>query len=257
MLLTVLGEYVYPAGRPVWTRTLLEALAALGFEEPAARQALARSGAAGWLASERSGRQTRWRLTEQARGILAAGTERIYGFGRGEAPWAGEWLLLYVAVPDAGRKIRSRLHTRLSWAGFGFLPQSLWISPDPSREGEAAEVLASLGLAGRATSFRSASGSIGGMDVLVRRAWDFDGIAEHHRRFLAEADGARPRTREASFVALTRLVNRWRSLPFVDPDLPDELLPSKWVGRRAARLFHRLHERWEEAAREWWAERSA
>lgn len=257
MLLTVLGEYVYPDDRPVWTRTFVDALAALGFEEPAARQALARSGAAGWLDSERSGRQTSWRLTEQARGILAAGTERIYGFGRGEAPWAGDWLLLYVALPDAGRKLRNRLHTRLSWAGFGHLPQSLWISPDPSREGEAAEVLSSLGFAGRATSFRAVSGAVGAMDDLVRVAWDFDAIAEHHQRFLAEADGARPRTSEASFVALTRLVHRWRSLPFVDPDLPDELLPSGWVGRRAACLFHRLHERWEEAARAWWAERSA
>jgi phenylacetic acid degradation operon negative regulatory protein len=257
MLLTLLGEYVYPADRPLWTRTFVEALAALGFEEAAARQALARSGAAGWLASERSGRQTQWRLTEQARGILEAGKDRIYGFGRGETPWAGEWLLLYVAVPETGRRHRGRLHTRLSWAGFGFLPQCLWISPDPTREAEAAEVLSSLGFADRATSFRAAHAAIGGIDDLVRRAWDFDAVAEHHRRFLAEADGTRPRTRKASFVALTRLVHRWRSLPFVDPDLPNELLPPGWIGRQAACLFHRLHERWSEAAREWWAEKSA
>ena len=216
LLFTVLGEYVYPADRPVWTRTFVDALAALGFETSTARQALARSAAAGWLSSERSGRETRWHLTRQTRDVLATGTERIYSFGRGKASWSGEWLLLFVDFPDSNRKLRQRLRTRLAWAGFGFLNQSLWISPNPSREGEAAEVLDNLGLTRHATSFRAAAGSIGDMDGLVRRAWDLDAIAEQHRGFLAEADASKPASPEASFVALTRLVHRWRSLPFVE-----------------------------------------
>src|SRR5215213_1969322 len=49
LLLTVLGEFVHPRGTPVWTATLVAALAELGIEEKSARQAIARPGtAAGW-----------------------------------------------------------------------------------------------------------------------------------------------------------------------------------------------------------------
>ena len=41
-----------------------------------------------------------------------------------------------------------------------------------------------------------------------------------------------------------RLVHEWRRFPFLDPDLPGELLPRDWSGYRAAELFHHLHEQW-------------
>ena len=50
-------------------------------EEKATRQALMRTAADGWLAAERVGRRTRWRLTGSAERLLTEGTERIYGFG--------------------------------------------------------------------------------------------------------------------------------------------------------------------------------
>ena len=36
------------------------------------------------------------------------------------------------------------------------------------------------------------------------------------------------------------------------PTLPAELLPAGWSGIRAARLFHRQHERWRPAAMAEW-----
>src|ERR1700740_29090 len=84
LLLTVLGEYVLPRSGEVWQETLVAALAALGYTEQAARQALARSTRDGWLATERRGRRARMSLTESSRGLLASGAERIYSFGQ---PW--------------------------------------------------------------------------------------------------------------------------------------------------------------------------
>ena len=47
LLLTVLGEFVLPSGQAVWTSALLHALVGVGTAENSARQAIARSAAAG------------------------------------------------------------------------------------------------------------------------------------------------------------------------------------------------------------------
>src|SRR4051795_11929767 len=55
VLLTLLGEYVLPARTGVWQETLIGALGTMDYKTQAARQALARSVAAGWLTTARRG----------------------------------------------------------------------------------------------------------------------------------------------------------------------------------------------------------
>ena len=59
LLLTVLGEFAMPSGQAVWTSALLHALLGVGSAENSARQAIARSAAAGWLEGWKDGRQVR------------------------------------------------------------------------------------------------------------------------------------------------------------------------------------------------------
>jgi DNA-binding transcriptional regulator PaaX len=80
LLLTVLGEYVLPSARPVWTSALVRVMAGLGVEETSARQALARTAADGWVAPSRDGRRVWWGLTAPGRRLLTDGAERIYSF---------------------------------------------------------------------------------------------------------------------------------------------------------------------------------
>ena len=77
LLLTVLGEFVLPSGRPVWTATLLDLLADLEVAEKAARQAIMRAADSGWIEGSRLGRETRWALTEAGTRLLREGTDRI------------------------------------------------------------------------------------------------------------------------------------------------------------------------------------
>lgn len=42
----------------------------------------------------------------------------------------------------------------------------------------------------------------------------------------------------------------WRRFPFIDPDLPDDLLPRDWPRRSAYELFSERHDRWAPAAQE-------
>jgi phenylacetic acid degradation operon negative regulatory protein len=47
-------------------------------------------------------------------------------------------------------------------------------------------------------------------------------------------------------------VHAWRRFPALDPALPRELLPARWSGLEAARLFGERHRQWSAAAGEQW-----
>lgn len=252
LLMTMLGEFVLPRGGPVWTQTLVSALALLGTEPKSARQALARTAAEGWLESERFGRRVRWSLTTQGRRLLAEGAQRIYAFGRDEVEWDGRWLLLLVSVPESQRDLRHRIRTQLNWAGFGSPAPGVWVSPHVSQQAEGERILTDAGLSGSAMSFLASYGQIGSQDMLVARSWDLDALQQRYAGFIDEFTGLDPATGEAALRAQTRLVHEWRRFPFLDPRLPEQLLPENWSGTKAADLFHTRHADWHPAAQRHW-----
>jgi phenylacetic acid degradation operon negative regulatory protein len=252
LLLTILGEFVLPLQRPVWTSTVVGALERLGVEEKAARQALARTAADGWLTSERVGRTVRWSLTAPGRRLLTEGAERIYSFGVGAPDWDGVWLVLYVSVPESKRRLRHQLRTRLSWAGFGSPEPGMWISPSAAREVEAAAVVDELGLDADAMSFTARFAGIGRERAMVAKAWDVGGVEALYEEFIDAFTGLRPERPDDVVLAQTRLVHEWRRFPFLDPQLPAELLPAHWSGARARRLFDAKHAEWHDTAQRRW-----
>ena len=246
VLLTTLGEYVLAGRDGVWRETLIAALGALGYKTQAARQALARSVNAGWLSTERHGRRSRMHLTGESEQMLRAGAERIYRFGQ-PWEWDGQWLLVILRVPEQHREIRHQLRTQLAWAGFGSLRGGLWISPHVEREAEL-QASAGEGTVAELQSFRAQLGAIGEPEKLIADAWDLDRVADAYRGFIARFGRMAPRTPEAVFRAQTLLVHEWRKFPFLDPDLPESMLPSGWPRSRAHAVFQERHALWHEAA---------
>ncbi len=243
-LLTVLGEYLLPRPDGVWQEQLIGALALLGYTPSAARQAVVRSTREGWLEAERVGRRSRMRLTPSSAELLRDGADRIYGFGA-PAQWDGRWLLLVLRVPEPRRELRHRLTTQLAWAGFGSLGGGLWITPHVDREGLVeAEAPAQL------LSFRAELGALGGTERVIGEAWDLPALREHYAQFIADFEGSAPGDAGEAFAAQTALVHAWRRFPFIDPDLPDGLLPGDWPRAAAHRLFRDRHERWGPAAQQ-------
>jgi phenylacetic acid degradation operon negative regulatory protein len=252
LLLTVLGEFVLDHHEPVWNAVLVRALEALGIREVTARQAVTRSAAEGWLERDRVGRQARWRLSAPTRELLVRGRDRIYNFEGIATDWDGRWLVVMVRVPDGRRDHRHQVRTRLAWAGFGSLGQGLWISPRIEREREALEALRDLDPAAQATSFVASHGGIGSERELVVAAWGgLDQLDAHYQAFIDAFAALAPREPEAVFVAQARLVHQWRKFPFLDPGLPEPLLPAGWSGVRAREVFRRRHRGWAEPARAW------
>jgi phenylacetic acid degradation operon negative regulatory protein len=241
-LLTVLGEYLLQRPEGAWQEGLIAALNTLGFSLSAARQAVIRSTREGWLEGERVGRRSRMRLTPSSAGLLRDGARRIYGFG-GPVSWDGRWLLVVLRVPEPRRELRHQLTTQLAWAGFGSLGNGLWITPHVDREAlikaeEPAQLL----------SFRAELGALGGTERVLDEAWDLPGLREHYEQFIDDFAQTAPSTGAETFAAQTAIVHAWRRFPFIDPDLPDDLLPRDWPRRRAYELFRGHHERWAAAA---------
>jgi phenylacetic acid degradation operon negative regulatory protein len=248
VLLTLLGEYVLPASASAWQETLIAALETLDHKHPAARRALARSVTAGWLRTERHGRRSRVHLTPATADMLRAGTERIYSFGD-PWEWDGRWLLVVLRVPETRREVRHQVRTRLAWAGFGSLGGGLWISPHVDREGELHDA-AGDGSVAEVVTFRAEIGDVGDPAKVVGEAWDLDAVAAAYRAFIARFGRLRPAAPEAMFRAQTQLVHEWRKFPFLDPELPDDMLPPGWPRRRAHDLFQERHRQWHAAAQE-------
>ena len=245
----MLGEYVLPAPDGAWQETLVSALNALDYKTQAARQALGRSVSGGWLRTERHGRFSRVYLTDETARMLQSGAERIYGFGR-PWEWDGRWLLVVLRVPEDQREVRHLVRTQLAWAGFGSLGNGLWITPHVEREAEA-EAMARDASAAELVSFRAELGSLGHPARVIAQAWDLAEVADAYEQFLARFGRLRPKTPESVFRAQTELVHEWRRFPFLDPDLPEEMLPAGWPGSKARRVFEQQHAAWHEPAQEY------
>src|SRR3954452_9905480 len=247
-LLTVLGEYVLGAHEGVWQETLIGALGTLDYRTQAARQALARSVGAGWVRTEGHGRRARVQLTGPPAPMLSAGAERIYGFGE-PWEWDGRWLLVVLRVPEERREVRHRMRTRLAWEGFGSIGGGLWISPHVEREAALREMRD--GSVAELLSFHGKLGELGDTERVIADAWDLGGVADAYKAFIAEFHRLRPSTPDATFRAQTRLVHAWRKFPFLDPDLPEAMLPAGWPRSRAHDLFSERHAAWHAPAQEY------
>ena len=251
LLLTILGEFVLPLGDAVWQETLVAALVSVGYSEQAARQALARSVRDGWLISSRQGRRARLSLTDQTAELLASGASRIYSFAE-PWEWDGRWLVLILRVPEARREVRHQLRTRLAWAGLGSMGSGVWLTPRVEREAELRAAVADAPAA-EATSFIASLGELGHAESVVAAAWNLDEVRAQYDAFLEDFTAIRPSSGDAFFRMQTLLVHAWRKFPFLDPDLPAELLPAGWPRRRAHDLFVSRHARWSQPAREYFA----
>ena len=249
LLVTVWGDTIRPLGGEIAVGSLIRLMAPLRLSPRAVRAAVLRMAAQGWLRPRREGRRAFYALTEAGALRVEQGVRRVYRLR--PDPWDRRWRLLTYVIPEGRRADRDRLRRELAWLGLGPLSRSTWLTPH-----DLASVLralvASRGLTVEVALFDARHLGPDGAQALVRRCWDLDAIASRYRAFVAaartRADTFRRRLREgrvpdaASFAEKIRLVHEYRKFLFVDPGLPPELLPPRWPGWDAARLFQETYE---------------
>ena len=253
-LLTVLGELVGSDGPSVWTSALLHVLTGLGLEPQTVRQAIARAARDGWIAGEKFGREVCWTVSASGAELVDDVRRRAESLGTLGEAWDGQCLILMVSVPQRQKAVRKRLYNALSWAGFGNPMPGCWASPHLDRADEVKRVIRALDLQDSTIGFIGGTFDAGLDDAeIVRRAWDLDYASAQYEKLIATFENLEPETEDDLLFNYVALVHEWQQFPYLDPQLPENLLP-EWIGRRANNVFVGLREKWVDGAHERWNE---
>jgi phenylacetic acid degradation operon negative regulatory protein len=250
LVFDLFGDYLRYRGGEVRLRGLVALLACFDIPEPTVRVVVGRLRRDGWLTSRRDGRETLYALTERSWALLDEGRERI--FRRESESWSGDWHMVIYSVPEPERAVRDQLRKKLAWLGFGPLSSSVWVSPHDRTEILRQSFLSEPSV--QLDIFRSRTGGLAADCDLACRAWDLDSLNRDYGRWLGDwvprLSNYRAGAVRGSIALADRmtLISDYRHFPFRDPDLPPELLPRDWSGKRAHEVFIEAHDLLEKPA---------
>ncbi len=77
--------------------------------------------------------------------------------------------------------------------------------------------------------------------TFVSRVWDLAELAERYRAFVEHFRDPEVADDRQALLLRTRLVHTFREFPFLDPELPGDLVPAPAHRAEALRLFHHLY----------------
>jgi len=178
-----------------------------------------------------------YRLTAQGRLHVLGGRDPEQRWAR---PWDGKWRLVLFDIPTGQNAQRERLRRYLRDKGFGYVQNSVWITPDPLEEER--QIFGDGKINVESLLLLEARPCAGESDAeIVAGAWDFGLINRHyvqHLKLLGERPAGVLRD-DASAKALLRWAARerqiWLNAVMSDPLLPARVLPSDYLGQSAWR----------------------
>jgi phenylacetic acid degradation operon negative regulatory protein len=250
LIFTLYGDYIRHRDGEAWTGSLIELLGLFGLSEQAVRSTLSRMSQKGWLESRRIGRYSFYSQTPRFLELLEEGARRIFQPRRD--PWDGRWHLLIYTIPESKRHLRRRLRERLLWLGFGSLNQATWISPRDLQP-EVEQVVDALDVRPYVEFFAAEHQGFASDEEIVARCWNLEDLNDYYADFIANYEPPFQKYQaqlkagnsldpQECFVQRFMLIHEFRFSPYVDPNLPLELLPNDWLGEKATRLFQQYHD---------------
>jgi phenylacetic acid degradation operon negative regulatory protein len=245
LLITILGDSIAPRGGAVSLRSLIRLAMPFGLPERLIRTAAARLAEDHWVASQRTGRASVYRLTNSGSARFAEATERIYA-----APplsWDGEWTL--IIIPPTLKAGRDGLRAELGWLGFGQLTPGLFAHPT-HKEGVIRRRVAELQVSGKLVVIQKAVVTQASDAELIKMGWNLVDLARRYRRFiqlyrgigtLISESSPTSISEQTSFAIRTLMLHEYRKIHLRDPLLPVALLPPNWSGTEAYELCRRVY----------------
>ncbi len=247
LCVTLLGDAIGPRGGSIWLSDLIELVTPLGVNERLLRTSVFRLVAQDWLQSERHGRRSLYRLSEQGEELTRQASSRIYEGS--PAQWEGDWTL--VILPRFGNgslSKRGEVRRELIWAGFGAIAPGIFALPR-DQASIAQKVLNKLKLSDNALvlsaqEMNQDNGLV--ISSLISQCWDLDGVARQYQEF---SDTFGPMLRAAdesirpsqAFAVRALTIHEWRRIVLHDPQLPSQMLPMQWPGHAARELCGELY----------------
>jgi phenylacetic acid degradation operon negative regulatory protein len=243
LIVTVYGLYARAEHDWLPIAAVVDLMADLGVGAQAVRSSISRLKRRDTLRSLRLDGAAGYALSPAMLEILRAGDRRI--FEHRPATAADGWVQVVFTVPEARRDKRHELRTRLAGLGFAPVAPGVWIAPGTLAD-EVRAALDRQGLAEYADLFRVQHLGFAPLADRVRSWWDLEQIAAGYGQFLAayrplaRRAARRPVSGAEAFAGYVRMLTVWRRLRYLDPGLPQKLLPTRWPGLAAADLFTEL-----------------
>lgn len=255
MIFTLYGDYIRHYGNEIWIGSLISLLKEFGHNEQSVRAAISRMNKQGWVTSRREGNKSFYYLTEQGKGRMEEAAKRIFKLK--PEKWDGKWRIFVYNIPEEIRSVRDELRKELVWSGFGTLTNSSWISPNNLNQ-QVDSLIEKYDIKPYVHFFESEYKGPHENVKLINQCWDIDEINNKYEQFI-EAYSKKyvidknkihrgGMTDSHCFVERTLLVHEYRKFLFVDPGLPEELLPAQWLGGHAAALFSEYYKELAEPA---------
>ncbi|RLQ97414.1 phenylacetic acid degradation operon negative regulatory protein PaaX [Falsibacillus albus] len=244
MIFTLYGDYIRHYGSEIWIGSLIRLLKEFGHNEQSVRAAISRMNKQGWVQSRKEGNKSYYFLSPIGVDRMEEAANRIFKLKPDD--WDGNWRMLIYSIPEDRRNVRDELRKELVWSGFGTISNSCWLSPNDLTK-QVYALLEKYDIHDHVHYFISEYKGPHESRRLVEECWNIAEINEKYEQFINEYskkfehDQKRIQKGEISdadcFVERTKLVHEYRKFLFIDPGLPQELLPEKWLGSQAASLF--------------------
>ncbi|HEY4554480.1 MAG TPA: phenylacetic acid degradation operon negative regulatory protein PaaX [Bacillaceae bacterium] len=244
MIFTIFGDYIRHYGNEIWMGSLISLMREFGHNEQSVRAAISRMYKQGWLKSRKKGNKSFYRLTERGVERMEEAGKRIFKLKPEE--WDGKWRMFLYSIPEGKRSIREDVKTELGWSGFAPMSTSCWITPNDLGK-QVDYLIEKYEIAPFVHYFTAAYNGPGDNKRIVEQCWNLDEINGRYAQFLSAYEEkfklAKRRLENGTmanancFVEKTMLVHEYRKFLFIDPGLPEGLLPDLWLGQEAAALF--------------------
>lgn len=244
MIFTLYGDYVRHYGNTIWIGSLITLLKEFGHNEQSVRAAVSRMNKQGWIQAEKKGNKSYYFLTERGENRMEEAANRIFKLKPNT--WDEKWRIFIYTIPEEIRSVRDELRKELVWSGFGTISNSCWISPN-NLEKQVEQMIQKYDIEPYIDFFVAENKGPHDNQRIVSKSWNLNEINAKYEEFISVysqkyiIDKNKIQKGERSdaecFVERTNLVHEYRKFLFVDPGLPEELLPPKWLGEHAASLF--------------------
>lgn len=244
MIFTIYGDYIRHYGGEIWIGSLIKLLKEFGHNEQSVRAAISRMHKQGWVSSRKVKNKSLYFLTPQGKERMEEAATRIFKLKGSE--WDGKWRMLIYSIPENKRGIRDELRKELLWSGFGSIANSVWISPNDLTK-QVYILIDKYNIREFVHYFITEYDGPHENQRLVQDCWNLEEINDKYREFIEKfqpkflEDSEKIKSGEMNhaqcFVERTKLVHEYRKFLFIDPGLPEELLPAQWLGTEAADLF--------------------
>ncbi len=159
------------------------------------------------------------------------------------APWDGKWRYILFDIPEKHRSKRKNLTRALQVSGCGCLQRSVWIAPMLPAKLEKMAAKSETDCSKLLILTADSKGAATDRQMVIK-AWDFRAINALYQEHMLVLDQIHALKKDPDPDAFMRWSGEehetWKAALAADPLLPDALLPSGYLGKKALRHHRKI-----------------